>query len=62
MMLLIGVVWNRIYLEWCLLIGVRVVGVEIMELVFYWYFEIVDWGNVYVYVVKYGESVFVVCN
>lgn len=62
MMLLIGVVWNRIYLEWCFLIGVRVVGVEIMELVFYWYFEIVDWGNVYVYVVKYGESVFVVCN
>lgn len=62
MMLLIGVVWNRIYLEWCFLIGVRVVGVEIMELVFYWYFEVVDWGNVYVYVVKYGESVFVVCN
>lgn len=62
MMLFIGVVWNRIYLEWCFLIGVRVVGVEIMELVFYWYFEIVDWGNVYVYVVKYGESVFVVCN
>lgn len=62
MMLLIGVVWNRIYLEWCFLIGVRVVGVEIMELVFYWYFEVVDWGNVYVYVVKYGESVFVVSN
>lgn len=62
MMLLIGVVWNRIYLEWCFLIGVRVVGVEIMELVFYWYFEVVDWGDVYVYVVKYGESVFVVCN
>lgn len=62
MMLFIGVVWNRIYLECCFLIGVRVVGVEIMELVFYWYFEIVDWGNVNVYVVKYGESVFVVCN
>lgn len=59
---LTGVAWNRTHSEWCPLIGVRVAGVEITESVSHWYFEIVDWGNVYVHVVKYSESILAVRN
>lgn len=59
---LTGVAWNRTHSECCPLIGVRVAGVEITESVSHWYFEVVDWGNVYVHVVKYGESVLAVRN
>lgn len=59
---LTGVAWNRTHSECCPLIGVRVAGVEITESVSHWYFEIVDWGNVYVHVVKYSESILAVRN
>lgn len=59
---LTGVAWNRTHSECCPLIGERVAGVEITESVSHWYFEVVDWGNVYVHVVKYSESILAVRN
>lgn len=57
---LTSVAWNRTHSECCLLIGVRVAGVEITESVSHGYFQVVDWGNVYVHIVKYSESVLAV--